>query len=317
MGESLMADVGHRAAGPGTDRNVRASVVIPALNEEASIGRQLASLASQSAYIAEIIVVDNGSTDRTAEVARRFDTPELPVRVISEPRRGANRARNTGIAAAGGDRILLCDGDDESRPGWAAAMCELLEDHELVGGTVQLISDDPNYIPEILDPSSRPVLADFCSPISCSVALRKSMWARTGGFDPRIRRGYEEVDFFIRAQILGASIGWSHEPLLSYSVTPSAQWAVQDEHDLRLNMGRVHALAWLHGYPRRPSVLPSVLRLLVALPMAAVWPSRRNRTRVRRHWSISADRARSNLRLGLPELLRSGPALGFRRVRRA
>lgn len=280
------------------------SVVIPVLDGEVTIGRQLASLIQQSADIDEILVVDNGSSDRTVEVARSFDSPQLPVRVLHEPVRGANRARNTGIAAARNERILLCDADDETRPGWAAALSSLLEGNDLGGGTVLVVGTDPGIPSVILDPSAFPADLGLHSPIGCSAALRRSIWRQVGGFDPRIRRGCDEVDFFLRAQLHGASIAWSHEVLLTYHCTFDEQRLHQNYRDTRVNLGRVRMLGWLHGHPRRASVLPSLPKALASLPAALVRPTQRNRARFRHYWESYSDRARSLLLHGLPELIR-------------
>ena len=74
----------------------RIAVVIPALDEEEAIGDVVRR---DPAVVAEVIVVDNGSRDRTAEVARAAGA-----RVVREPRRGYGQACLTGIAAAGGRR---------------------------------------------------------------------------------------------------------------------------------------------------------------------------------------------------------------------
>lgn len=87
----------------------RVCVVIPAVDEEAAIGRVLAELPSG---VAEVIVVDNGSRDRTAAVARAEGA-----RVVVEPRRGYGQACLTGIAAAGGaDVLAFLDGDYSDHP---------------------------------------------------------------------------------------------------------------------------------------------------------------------------------------------------------
>ena len=91
------------------------SVVVPAYNEEASIGHCLASLASQQThYPFEVIVVDNGSDDATAEIASSF----AGVRVISEPCKGLVRARQAGQNAAGGAVVAHTDADSELPPDW-------------------------------------------------------------------------------------------------------------------------------------------------------------------------------------------------------
>jgi glycosyltransferase involved in cell wall biosynthesis len=81
----------------------RITVVIPCLNEEAGIRRMLAAL---PAFVDEVIVVDNGSTDNTTAVAR-----EWGALVVAEAHRGYGRAYKTGFAQATGDIIVTLDGD--------------------------------------------------------------------------------------------------------------------------------------------------------------------------------------------------------------
>jgi glycosyltransferase involved in cell wall biosynthesis len=97
---------------------MRVSVTIPVLNEEDLIGECLENLRQQSDPVDEIIVVDNGSTDSTVDIARA--TPG--VTVISEPRRGVTYARNAGFAASTGDILGRIDADTFVSPGWAAAI---------------------------------------------------------------------------------------------------------------------------------------------------------------------------------------------------
>jgi glycosyltransferase involved in cell wall biosynthesis len=87
----------------------RIAVVIPALDEEEAIGLVLAEIPQG---VAEVVVVDNGSRDRTAEVARAAGA-----RVVSEPRRGYGQACLAGIAAAdGADVFVFLDGDHSDHP---------------------------------------------------------------------------------------------------------------------------------------------------------------------------------------------------------
>jgi dolichol-phosphate hexosyltransferase len=84
-------------------KNLRVTIVIPCLNEEEGIQRVLNEVPS---FVDEIIVVDNGSTDRTAEIARK-----MGAHVISELHRGYGRAYKSGFAQATGDIIITLDGD--------------------------------------------------------------------------------------------------------------------------------------------------------------------------------------------------------------
>lgn len=89
--------------------NPRFSVIIPAFNAAATLTRAIESVRAQSWPAHEIIVVDDGSTDSTAEVARQFgDT----VRLIQQSNSGVSVARNTGAAAAMGDWLAFLDADD-------------------------------------------------------------------------------------------------------------------------------------------------------------------------------------------------------------
>src|SRR5215469_4492500 len=88
------------------------SVVIPVYNRQQDVQRALASALRQTLAPAEIVVVDDGSTD--ASVAAVTALNESRIRLVRHDRnRGAAAARNTGIAAARGDWIALLDSDDE------------------------------------------------------------------------------------------------------------------------------------------------------------------------------------------------------------
>jgi glycosyltransferase involved in cell wall biosynthesis len=89
---------------------VRVSVIVPTLNEAASIGHVLADIPWEE--VAEVLVVDGGSQDGTPEIAARGGA-----RIIREPRRGYGRACLTGLAhAAAPDVVVFLDGDYSDRP---------------------------------------------------------------------------------------------------------------------------------------------------------------------------------------------------------
>ncbi len=83
------------------------SLVIPAYNEERHLAACLDAVSRQAVMPSEVIVVDNNSTDRTAEIARSYPF----VRVVQEPRQGIVFARNAGFDAARGDIIGRIDAD--------------------------------------------------------------------------------------------------------------------------------------------------------------------------------------------------------------
>jgi glycosyltransferase involved in cell wall biosynthesis len=106
------------------------AIILPALNEEATVGAQVLSLRSHPALqrlpIARIVVVDNGSDDATASVAR-----EVGAEVVREPRRGYGFACLAGVRAAMGVQIvLLMDADGSDDLAGAAGVAELVLRHE-------------------------------------------------------------------------------------------------------------------------------------------------------------------------------------------
>jgi glycosyltransferase involved in cell wall biosynthesis len=90
----------------------RFSVVIPAFNSAATLARAIESVRAQSWPAHEIIVVDDGSTDATAEIAAGFDG----VRLVRQKNSGVSVARNAGAAAASGDWLAFLDADDWYAP---------------------------------------------------------------------------------------------------------------------------------------------------------------------------------------------------------
>ena len=89
--------------------SVRFSVIIPTFNAAATLARAIESVRAQSWPAHEIIVVDDGSTDATAEVTRQYGAA---VRLIQQPNSGVSVARNAGAAAATGDWLAFLDADD-------------------------------------------------------------------------------------------------------------------------------------------------------------------------------------------------------------
>ena len=119
------------------------SIVICTCNRSEHLRQTLVSLATvrvPEEIPAELIVVDNGSTDDTAEVVRQCRLPNMEVRYILESQRGQCHARNAGVAAAQGEIILFTDDDLRFSPDWIAGMCEpiLSGQAEAVAGGVAL-----------------------------------------------------------------------------------------------------------------------------------------------------------------------------------
>jgi glycosyltransferase involved in cell wall biosynthesis len=94
----------------GTMHEPLVSVVIPVFDAERTVGQALASVLVQTHRTLEVLVVDDGSADRSAEVVRRFS--DARVQLVAEPHRGPGAARNAGVARAGGALLAFLDADD-------------------------------------------------------------------------------------------------------------------------------------------------------------------------------------------------------------
>ncbi|MBA3755010.1 MAG: glycosyltransferase, partial [Nitrosomonas sp.] len=121
------------------------SIVIPAFNEELLITHCLDSISESMTanqklgFTYEIIVVDNNSTDKTAELAKQAGT-----NVVFEPINQIGRARNTGATVATGDWVLFVDADSLLNPGMVADILQMIESGKYVGcGSVMHMPDLP------------------------------------------------------------------------------------------------------------------------------------------------------------------------------
>ena len=93
---------------------MKISVIIPAYNAGKFIGRALDSILGQSLSDIEVIIVNDGSTDNTAEIVAGYPDPRI--RLVSQENGGTMAARKTGIGLFSGDYVLFCDADDSLRP---------------------------------------------------------------------------------------------------------------------------------------------------------------------------------------------------------
>lgn len=101
------------------------SVIIPLYNKEAIVKRSIESVLSQNYEDFEIIVVNDGSTDKSAEIVRKIK--DSRVRLIEQTNGGPSKARNTGVKNARGEWILFIDADDELLPGAISNFAKYIE----------------------------------------------------------------------------------------------------------------------------------------------------------------------------------------------
>jgi glycosyltransferase involved in cell wall biosynthesis len=177
------------------------SVVIPCYNEEKYIGRCLEAFTKQSTTREfEIIVVDNASTDRTAQVVQQF-TSKLPLRLITEPRKGRGAARHAGCVAAQGDIILTTDADAIVPPGWIETMAAAFTSPEIIGVTGTCYITDQSWLANmvfnVVQPTitvlQRLVFGSFWV-LGSNGGFRKVVYEQAGGYNPELN-SQEDTQF--------------------------------------------------------------------------------------------------------------------------
>lgn len=187
------------------------SVIIPAYNAEAFIGRTLASVLAQTYAKLEIIVVDDGSTDGTAEIARSFAQKDERVRLLQKPNGGVASARNLGIRQSKGAFIAPIDADDIWYPANIEKQVQCMQQGGPRVGLVYSWSVD-------IDEADRPLgtvhaasiegevfttllVHNFIANASCTM-LRRVCLDKVGLYDPsykaRQAQGCEDWDLYLR-----------------------------------------------------------------------------------------------------------------------
>jgi glycosyltransferase involved in cell wall biosynthesis len=184
------------------DEPLDVSVVIPAYNRESIIGRAvLSALTQQPRRAAEVIVVDDGSSDGTADVAER-----LGARVIRQENKGEGGARNTGVEAATSTWLAFLDSDDEWLPQHLAVLQPHLDGKVLVGSAARCVPSGRLAgiagQPRPLTPAS--IMWPQSPLVPSATMVRRDIALEVGGF--RSLPTAADLDFFIRVLERGEGV---------------------------------------------------------------------------------------------------------------
>ncbi len=108
--------------------NILLSIVIPAYNAENYIEHCINACIGQTYSNIEIIIIDDGSTDRTLDVCRKFEGMDSRIKVYTHANQGVSVTRNEGICHANGDYIMFCDADDYPEPELAEKYVQAIDE---------------------------------------------------------------------------------------------------------------------------------------------------------------------------------------------
>ena len=175
------------------------SVIIPVYNGERYLAEAVESALAQSYRPIEVIVVDDGSTDGTAEIARSFEE----VRYVGQTNQGQAAAMNAGIKTARGEFISFLDADDLWPPNKLSVQIDYLLNHPNVA---YVIAKMENFIePDAPLPSRLTkdlLLTDYAALSTGTLVARKAVFEQLGGFDTSYQHA-KDVDWFVRAEEAG------------------------------------------------------------------------------------------------------------------
>jgi GT2 family glycosyltransferase len=206
------------------------SVIIPVHNRAALTARCLDRLlATPDEAIAEVVVVDDGSTDATAAVLAERDD----VRVVRHDHNAGFAAScNDGVAAAGSEWVVLLNNDTLPQGDWLSSLVRYASARERLGavgskllfpdGTIQhagvVFSHEltPQHI-YLGFPGDHPAVAksrEFQAVTGACLLIRRELFQENGGFDAAFVNGYEDIDLCLRLRKRGYEIHYCHESVL-------------------------------------------------------------------------------------------------------
>jgi glycosyltransferase involved in cell wall biosynthesis len=199
---------------------VEISIIVPFRNVGRHFRQMLESLVDQDVSLpAEIVVVDNGSSDGSRAIAERVHG-RLPIRIVeAHERANASYARNVGVRAARGDRLLFVDADDAVAPGYVRAIAAALETHDFVTSLVDSVTLNPEWVRAAHGEPWQAVEVStffgFMPATGVNVGLRRSLFDTIGGF-PEDFAGSQDIVFSWRAQQAGRHIHLVREAVYIY-----------------------------------------------------------------------------------------------------
>ena len=201
------------------------SVVILTRNRCVSLERTLGAVVDQAYPRLEVIVVDNGSIDRTSEVVKKFGVRYI----FSKPDEGFAVSRQRGVDAAKGEIIAMCDDDCVPRNDWLRQLVNRLCSNEiigLVGGRVINIGFPENkrfkgrgrigkngVLAFVEDPQQ----ADYFG--SANMAFKRCAFEMVGGYDPFFQGGLEEADLALNMRKFGFRVEYEPNAVVEHFYT--------------------------------------------------------------------------------------------------
>lgn len=293
------------AADPGEKAEMKVSVIVPALNEEKNIRRCLEALCAMTASTAdfEVIVVDNGSTDKTVEVAGEFSR-RLNLRTLHSPGVRISALRNLGAQNANGDVLAFLDADCLVPTSWLSFAVPLFSgSHRGIVGGFYGLEEMPTWVASVWHRHYHVTKSGEVPFVpSGDLLVDRATFRSLSGFDESLETN-EDYDFCVRVRLSGATVRCYPELKVVHLGTPQTlaafyrQQKWHGKHALKVFLrepGRMHNLKpllfgtallacmggfglsfvyallignvrWLIGFAASILLVPAVASLLIAV----------------------------------------------------
>ncbi len=247
------------------------TVVIPCYGQAHFLGEAIESVLAQSHPNLEVIVVDDGSPDNTSEVAARYPG----VRCVRQENQGLSGARNSGLAASGGEYVVFLDADDRLLPEALEAGLECFEAHPecaFVHGDYRFIATDGSFVGRsrqhiVGEDRYTALLQGNYITMHATVVYRRAVFETVGGFDTSLS-ACEDYDMYLRiarrfpvcghekvvAEYRGHGGHMSHNAALMLSTSVSVlrsqrKYAKEDKHHRKAYETGVGLSRYWYGAP--------------------------------------------------------------------
>jgi glycosyltransferase involved in cell wall biosynthesis len=198
---------------------------MPVVNRASTVGDAVESIIAQTLEDWELIVVDDGSTDGTADVVESFDDPRIRLRRLPE-NVGRGAARNESIRLARGELVAVCDSDDVSVPHRFQTQVDFLREHPEVGVVASQVlylgatrASTGFRLPTTSDEIKRRMLRGRSAIPNQAAMIRRDLFEKVGWYEPEFRRA-QDYEFFLRAMAV-TEFHTLDKPLVLYRQSPA------------------------------------------------------------------------------------------------
>jgi len=195
------------------------AVIIPAYNQARYLGQAVESVLAQTFDDWEAVIVDDGSTDETPQVAQCY--ADRRIRYVRQQNRGLSAARNTGIRQSSAPWLSFLDSDDMFLPqklSLLLAEAQRKPELGLIAGQAQPIDERNRRVGKLMDAPlpQQPEYLLLGNPLHVGSVLLRRDWQERAGFFDESLRSYEDWDMWLRLGRLGCPMGYVHQPVSLY-----------------------------------------------------------------------------------------------------